>query len=292
MAGFEGGSRFPFINLQKALARAKQLYDADQRGNEMPIPGAFGVWGYSEKSSGGFQTIGALKMYGLLEDSGAKETRKVKLTKQALDYFRDEREEVRAQKLQDFATNPRLFNVLFNKHWGPTVPDDAIARSVLKVSGELNEQSARSALGIYKENMSFAKPKASGSLKELADVDAVEDDPPPPNVAVGDYVQWTVQGADQFKPPRKVTKIDGRHAWVHGSSTGLPMDQLTVTAPPAPIPASAVKSGNEAGANQAPDMSVLLVDKRLQITADVDAEGLKKLQEVLTKYGEILSLLH
>lgn len=200
--------------------------------------------------------------------------------------------EVRAQKLQDFATNPRLFNVLFNKHWGPTVPDDAIARSVLKVSGELNEQSARSALGIYKENMSFAKPKASGSLKELADVDAVEDDPPPPNVAVGDYVQWTVQGADQFKPPRKVTKIDGRHAWVHGSSTGLPMDQLTVTAPPAPIPASAVKSGNEAGANQAPDMSVLLVDKRLQITADVDAEGLKKLQEVLTKYGEILSLLH
>ena len=61
MAGFEGGSRFPFINLEKAMTRAKELYDADQRGNEMPISGAFGVWEYSEKSSGGFQTVAALK---------------------------------------------------------------------------------------------------------------------------------------------------------------------------------------------------------------------------------------
>ena len=46
MAGLEGGSRFPFINLEKAIARAKQLYDADHRGSEMPVSGAVGVWGY------------------------------------------------------------------------------------------------------------------------------------------------------------------------------------------------------------------------------------------------------
>jgi hypothetical protein len=167
MAGFEGGARFPFINLEKALGRAKQLYDADHRGSEMPVSGAFAVWGYSEKSSGGFQSVAALKMYGLLEDAGSKESRKVKLTKHALDYFRDEREEPREQKLKDFATSPPLFQTLFNRHWGADVPDDAVARSVLKVNGELNEQSARAALGIYKENMAFAKLKGAANVSEV-----------------------------------------------------------------------------------------------------------------------------
>ena len=292
MAGFDGGSRFPFINLQKAIGRAKELYDADQRGNEMPISGAFGVWKYSEKSSGGFQTIGALKMYGLLEDSGSKEARKVKLTKQALDYFRDEREEVRAQKLQDFATNPKLFHALFNKHWGATVPDDAIARSQLKVDGELNEQSARTALGIYKENMAFAKIKGDGKIQELEGEGGGDDPPPPPAIKVGDYVQWTHGGVVQG--PRKVTKIVGRHVFVHGALLGMSMDKLTVVDPPAPTPAPALKAAAEPAADgqgDAPDISVLLVGNRLQITADVDDKGLAKLKDVLSKYEEILKML-
>lgn len=39
------------------------------------------------------------------------------------------------------------------------------------------------------------------------------------------------------------------------------------------------------------DMSVLLSGKRLQISADVDAEGLAKLKDILTKYEEILKML-
>jgi hypothetical protein len=274
----------------------------------MPISGAFGVWGYSEKSSGGFQTIGALKMYGLLEDSGAKEARKVKLTKHALDYFRDEREEVRSEKLQAFATNPRLFNTLFNKHWGPTVPDDAIARSVLKVNGELNEQSARSALGIYKENMAFAKPKAGGSLGELADGGGGGDDFDPPPIKMGDYIQWTSGGADQFSPPRRVTWIsdDGAFVRAHGSPVGIPTGEVVVVPPPAPPKPSVLSSigkakqmaTNSPDASQASqnngnpaDVSVLLVGNRLQITADVDEVGLAKLKQILDKYEEILKLL-
>jgi hypothetical protein len=38
-------------------------------------------------------------------------------------------------------------------------------------------------------------------------------------------------------------------------------------------------------------MSVLLTGKRLQICADVDADGLAKLKEILTKYEEILKML-
>ena len=46
------------------------------------------LYGNSEKSSGGFQTIAALKMFGLLRSG---DTRKVGLTDAALRCFRDER---------------------------------------------------------------------------------------------------------------------------------------------------------------------------------------------------------
>src|ERR1700685_3618168 len=87
------GTRFPFINLEKAMGRAKELFDADTKGREMSITAAFDVWKYSGKSSGGFQTIGALKMYGIIKDSGSGNSRKIALTDAALRYFRDERED-------------------------------------------------------------------------------------------------------------------------------------------------------------------------------------------------------
>ena len=126
-AEFKAAAQFPFISLEKAIGRAQELYTGDQRGNEMSVSTAFAVWKYSDKSSG-IQTISALKMYGLLEEGAAG---KVKLTKHALDYFRDEREDHRAQRLQDFATNPLLFMGLFNQ-WGSLVPSDTVARSCSK----------------------------------------------------------------------------------------------------------------------------------------------------------------
>lgn len=50
---------------------------------------------------------------------------------------------------------------------------------------------------------------------------------------VGDVVQWTSQGADQFDEPKKVTSIsdDGKFAFVEGSDTGIPIDQLTISSP-------------------------------------------------------------
>jgi hypothetical protein len=39
------------------------------------------------------------------------------------------------------------------------------------------------------------------------------------------------------------------------------------------------------------DISVLLASNRLQITADVDAKGLDKLEQILVAYKEILKML-
>jgi hypothetical protein len=291
MGRVKAGFQFPFINLEKAVARAKQIYDADQRGNEMSVSTAFAIWGYSDKSSGGFQTISALKMYGLLEEGGAG---KIKLTKHAMDYFRDEREDHRAQRLQDFATNPPLLMELFN-HWGTHVPSDTVARSYLKIDRGLNEQSSRSVLGIYKENIAFANVKGGGKVAEIKDGKGHHENP---LVAakVGDYVQWKSQGVDQFKQPQKVTWVsdDGSHLRTHASMTGIPVNEVNVVPPPKPAQfatASSAATSSAQASSDAGDMSVLLSGKRLQISADVDAEGLAKLKDILTKYEEILKML-
>lgn len=293
MAGIEAGQRFPFINLEKAIDRAKQLYDADHRGNEMAVPTAFTVWGYSEKSSGGFQTIAALKSYGLLVDADSGGSRKIKLSPEALRYFRDEREEERVKLVARFATQPPLLRALWNV-WGAHPPADTVARSHLKVERGLNEQSARALLNLYKDNLAFANLKGDAKIPEI-DGDMGSDDPPPA-IKVGDYVQWTLNGVDQFKPPRKVTSISGRHAFVHGHPTGISMTELTVASPPAPPPLAMEPKPLNASpqADKIPDenqVSVLLVGKRLQITADVDEGGLEKLEQMLAKYKEILKLL-
>lgn len=158
-----GSTRFPFINLEKAIGRAKQLYDADQRGREMPISAAFDVWGYSEKSSGGFQTIAALKMYGILRDSSSGDSRKIALSEAALRYFRDEREEEKKKLARDFALIPKLIHSLWLT-WHASPPADTIARSHLKAERGLNDQGARSILAIYKENLAFAELKAGDKV--------------------------------------------------------------------------------------------------------------------------------
>ena len=71
MTGAESATtkRFPFINIERALDRAARLYAADKSGRPLQLSAIFEVFEYSEKSSGGFQTIAALRSYGLIESA-------------------------------------------------------------------------------------------------------------------------------------------------------------------------------------------------------------------------------
>jgi hypothetical protein len=64
----------------------------------------------------------------------------------------------------------------------------------------------------------------------------------------GDYVQWQSQGIDQFREPRQITGFspDGKYAFVEGTNTGIPVEQLTpaeiqpaAVSPSAPAPPTA-----------------------------------------------------
>jgi hypothetical protein len=189
------GTRFPFINLEKAIGRAQELFNADQKGREIALGAAFAVWEYSEKSSGGFQTIAALKMYGLLRSG---DTRKVGLTDAALRYFRDEREEEKNKLVREFALKPKLISALWTD-WHATPPADTIARSHLKAERGLNEQSARSLLSIYKENLAFTQLKAGDKVPE-----PTEDEPDPD---VASEQEAPMESSQTIEPRRPTTRL-------------------------------------------------------------------------------------
>ena len=112
-----------------------------------------------------------------------------------------------------------------------------------------------------------------------------------PEPQVGDYVQWTSDGVDQFKPARKVRQIQDHHAWVDGSQTGIPISEVTVAEPPVPIPvtklttpAKSTPSDKESDGNE---ISVLVTPQgRLQISADLDVKGIGKLKQMLEQYEQ------
>lgn len=301
-------TRFPFINLAKALERAKAIYDNDKGGKGLKVPVAFSAWGYSDKSSGGFQTVAALKQYGLLADEGANEDRAVKLTTEARQYFQTEIEDDKAKLRGKFAGRPRLMAHLL-EHWDYGTVDDPVARTHLKTEVGLNEQSARSALGIYKDNLSFIRGKGSAKAVEdepkpnggngSGEVRQPANDPKPPaDVKVGDRVQWVSQGAEQFDLPRPVTAVfrDPEHGWfvsVRGEKGALPMEQVEVMEQGASQrhESRTERTRESSGSSGQPIEVFLSADGRLQITADIDSAGVDTLIDMLEKYKPILELV-
>lgn len=236
--------RFPFINLNKALERARAIFDNDKGGKGLQMPVAFAAWGYSDKSSGGFQTVSALKQYGLVDDEGSKEDRSVVLTEAGRTYFLTEIEADKAELRHKFAKSPQLLSHLLNLWEGGTV-EDAVARTYLKTTLGMNEQSARSALGIYKSNLTHLSAKASG--KPPQQKSEIEDSHPQDggvsfgNARVGDIIDWEANGIVGNPEPMKVVGVSDDQAWVfvEESDTGLPMEQVIVREADAPPPRAA-----------------------------------------------------
>jgi hypothetical protein len=101
-------------------------------------------------------------------------------------------------------------------------------------------------------------------------------------------------GQEQFPAPKRINAIsdDGSFAQVFGSMTGIATGELTVVEPPKPPPpGQAPRSALSAYAGQDGELSVLLRGNRLEITADVDRAGIRRLKEIHGKYEEILALL-
>ena len=173
MADIEGAKKvrqrsplWPFISLIKAMERALEFYAA-QRDHAAPQAAAMGIWGYGPKSSGGLQTISALKQFGLMTDKGSGKYRHVGLTDLALQIIRDQRagSPDRAAALRKAALSPKIFREMWEK-WGVRLPAEATVTYHLVHERGFTEKAAADLFRLYQDTIAYAKLTESDKVGE------------------------------------------------------------------------------------------------------------------------------
>jgi hypothetical protein len=163
---------FPFIGLAEALERARMLYGAERR-NAASADAVVQHWGYSPKSSGGKQTIGALRAFGLLEGEGT-----VRVTDRAVHVLLDEGSAERDRLLRQAALSPPVYHRLWERY-GPDLPSEQGLRTHLVVEMGFNENAVDEVIRGYKETLDFAGLRKPREPKEAPPAPLPPPAPPP-----------------------------------------------------------------------------------------------------------------
>lgn len=149
----ERSPSYPFIPLKKAEDRAKQFWERHRR-EAARVPTIAATWGYEPKSSGFMQTIAALKQYGLLEDLGRGEDRKIQLSELGRRLVADQRPGAREAALKEAAMRPSLFQEY--RRWIIDPPSDAHRLSDLELDRGFGEAAAKLFLRAFDETVAYA----------------------------------------------------------------------------------------------------------------------------------------
>lgn len=300
---------YPYVGLGTAVAKADQLYNA-VRHHAAALPTAAKAWDTGPKSSATAQSIGALIQYGLIDDEGSGDARKMKLTPLALKIVMDKRPESleRAEALKEAALTPRIFSELFAEYGVAKNVDDTLlvyaltAERVSNGRAPYSEKSAAEVLRVYRDTIDYAGLVDSdtepdeGQPFESAHGDAPT---PRPAATVGEFVQWVSNGAVQFAEPKQVRAVaeGGDWAFVEGSKTGIAMAELEVVQAPRPsrvaptlaLPEEDPTVYDRADPKEKDRMKVVWEGSLIHINATVDKAGLSRLRNKLDAMETLLS---
>ena len=180
------GISYPFLGLQEAVERAQKFYEVERK-NAAPASTAVKHWGYSEKSSGGKQTIAALQYFGLMQYLGTGEHRQVKLTERAYDIIHNPPDsEERYQALRDAVAAPKLYAELLAKFSPHELPSDDTLKFFLLRNKDISPNSVDSLIKNFRASLSFAGYGVQGGSQFMVHRQAIVfDDTPSANPNFG-----------------------------------------------------------------------------------------------------------
>jgi hypothetical protein len=275
---------FPFITLTKAVERTRELYVAGRR-HEMRLADAAAAMSYGAKSSGAIQTLAALIAYGLVEDSGAKENRKFRVSDLGFTVLEDQRPGARERALSEAALSPKMI-AEYAVTWATGRPADGVAISHLRFEDQFTQDGAKSFLRVFDDAMTYAKVAESDKTPDTSDDFDALLEPSNQSVNVGDWVRVESGGQIVFEKTR-VRAIDGPWIFVEASQSGAKMTDITLlekASPPADPPpvlpfASAIS--HEAKPDEGEDLDRFTVDEgvvKVIFPSSMSADSVEELE--------------
>lgn len=214
----ERSPSYPFLSLREAVACATTLWEHEKR-NAVPIPVAASHWGYAAKSSGAFQTIAALKQFGLLTDEGSGEKRHIRLSDSALAILREEHaSEQWLSHIKSAALRPAIHRELWNRF--KTEASDKNIQTYLVFDRHFAESGAQALIKEYRDTIQFA---------QLSESDTISTSPEQTNGDGGEITM--VQTAEL--PPKPAT--GGQLASVREFAVPLPSGAIAAFKIPFPM---------------------------------------------------------
>jgi hypothetical protein len=153
---------FPYIGLAKALERIQIVHEKARR-TEVRVADVAKDWGLAPKSSSTDRNVAALLAYGLIEDSGSGDNRKIKLSDVGSRIIDDKRPGVREKLLAEAALRPKIIAEYHSSLWKDGRPDDNHSISALKFDAGFTDEGARMFLRVFDETIRFAQGSATDS---------------------------------------------------------------------------------------------------------------------------------
>jgi hypothetical protein len=147
--------RYPGIDLETAVERARKLW-AEEAHYPTNVQVALSHWGYAPKSGGGAVAVAALKAFGLIEDQGSGDARKVQLTELAQDILLSESPGRRQEALQEAALRPPAHMDLWTHYGGFQLPSDTSVQLYLMRERGFTPGGSSELVSEYKRTIQFA----------------------------------------------------------------------------------------------------------------------------------------
>lgn len=238
---------FPFIPLQTAIERLVAFEQTFGR-HDTPANKVGRAWKMKDGSSQAFQTIAALKSFGLLDFKGAGPGRATFLTDEGRKYVRAQQDSMKREVIRAAALRPKAMEKFWNL-WGPDRPIDDVCIDDLHFKHGFTQSAAATFLRVYDETIAYAGLTKSDTTEDDDDSFGTFDDAEIEKIVeVGDLVQVEVNGILTFPQPTRVRAVQdhGETTWVfvEGSETGIPAAQVIVkqkgVAAPIPPPTLAM----------------------------------------------------
>jgi hypothetical protein len=223
----------PAIDLREAVERTAAMREKYAL-LDVPVHLAHSLWGYKEHGSAGNQCVAALKAFGLIDVKGEGLARKIAVSPAGERIVRNAPD--RTALLKAAALAPAVHSEVVEHYRPHDIPagDDLLHQYLVwdrPDGSRFNEDAVEGFISRLRSTLAFAGIRNTDTTA----VDIPNDALPPASTKVGNYVQWTKNGVDQFDEPAKVLGVsdDSEYVFVEGSDDAIPMNQIAIANPPA-----------------------------------------------------------